>query len=219
MIMHSKGIKIILSSLFVLGTLFSIPVDDASAHSKTVEAGDRYGYVWDLQHRLQQLGYLKEDMDGIFGVDTEQAVIHFQQDFGLKVDGIAGHLTWNQLYQQTFSVNEIQMMAQMVHGEARGEPFKGKVAVAAVIINRVQSNDFPDTVKGVLFENRAFTAVADGQYYMSPERGAYRAVYNAIQGWDPTESAVFYFNPNTATSDWIWSQTQTTKIGKHIFAK
>ncbi|ENH97358.1 spore cortex-lytic enzyme prepeptide [Gracilibacillus halophilus YIM-C55.5] len=119
---------------------------------------------------------------------------------------------------QGFSQNDIQIMANAVHGEARGEPYEGKVAVAAVILNRVESSTFPNTVSGVIFEPRAFTAVSDGQIWLEPDDSAERAVLDAINGWDPSGEAIYYYNPNTATSDWIFSRKTIKKIGKHIFA-
>lgn len=116
-----------------------------------------------------------------------------------------------------FSQNDIQLMANAVYGEARGEPYIGQVAVAAVILNRVDSPTFPNTVSGVIFEPRAFTAVADGQIWLTPNETAKKAVMDAINGWDPTENATYYFNPNTATSGWIWGRPQIKQIGKHIF--
>ncbi|MBN6888399.1 peptidoglycan lytic transglycosylase [Cytobacillus horneckiae] len=118
-----------------------------------------------------------------------------------------------------FSDNDIQIMANAVYGEARGEPYIGQVAVAAVIINRVGSASFPDTVSGVIFEPRAFTAVADGQIWLTPNETARQAVLDAINGWDPSGSALYYFNPDTATSPWIWTRPQIKKIGQHIFCK
>ncbi|KRG09665.1 hypothetical protein ACA30_21710 [Virgibacillus soli] len=116
-----------------------------------------------------------------------------------------------------FSQNDIQLMANAVYGEARGEPYEGQVAVAAVILNRVNSASFPNTISGVIFEPRAFTAVADGQIWLEPNETAKRAVLDAINGWDPTGSALYYFNPDTATSAWIWTRPQIKQIGKHIF--
>ncbi len=116
-----------------------------------------------------------------------------------------------------FSQNDIQLMANAVHGEARGEPYEGQVAVAAVILNRVNSASFPNTVSGVIFEPGAFTAVADGQIWLTPNETSKRAVLDAINGWDPTNSALYYFNPDTATSAWIWTRPQIKRIGKHIF--
>lgn len=118
-----------------------------------------------------------------------------------------------------FSQNDIQIMANAVYGEARGEPYVGQVAVAAVILNRVNSASFPNTVSGVIFEPRAFTAVADGQIWLTPNEQAKEAVLDAINGWDPTGHALYYFNPDTATSGWIWGRPQIKQIGKHIFCK
>lgn len=120
---------------------------------------------------------------------------------------------------QGFSQNDIQLMANAVYGEARGEPYEGQVAVAAVILNRLKSPTFPNTVSGVIFEPRAFTAVADGQIWLTPDETAKRAVMDAINGWDPSGNALYYFNPDTATSPWIWTRPQIKKIGKHIFCK
>lgn len=116
-----------------------------------------------------------------------------------------------------FSQNDIRLMAQAVYGEARGEPYEGQVAVAAVILNRIQSPIFPDTASSVIYEPLAFTAVADGQIYLEPDETSQRAVLDAINGWDPTGEAIYYFNPDTATSNWIWSRPQIKRIGKHIF--
>lgn len=118
-----------------------------------------------------------------------------------------------------FSENDIQLMSNAVYGEARGEPYAGQVAVAAVILNRVESATFPNTVSGVIFEPRAFTAVADGQIWLTPNERAREAVLDAINGWDPSGNALYYFNPDTATSGWIWTRPQIKRIGKHIFSK
>ena len=116
-----------------------------------------------------------------------------------------------------YSDSDIKLMANAVHGEARGEPYEGQVAVAAVILNRVQSSSFPNTVSGVIFQPGAFTAVADGQIWLEPNETSKRAVMDAMNGWDPTGEAEYYFNPETATSSWIWGRPQIKKIGKHIF--
>ncbi|MFP7493772.1 spore cortex-lytic enzyme [Terribacillus saccharophilus] len=116
-----------------------------------------------------------------------------------------------------YSQNDIQLMANAVHGEARGEPYEGQVAVAAVILNRVENAAFPNTISGVIFEPRAFTAVADGQIWLTPDKTSEQAVIDAINGWDPSGGAIYYFNPNTATSPWIWGRPQIKTIGEHIF--
>jgi N-acetylmuramoyl-L-alanine amidase len=118
-----------------------------------------------------------------------------------------------------FSQNDIQLMANAVYGEARGEPYIGQVAVAAVILNRLNNPAFPNTVSGVIFQPGAFTAVADGQIWLTPNETARKAVLDAINGWDPTGGAIYYFNPATATSGWVWSRPQIKRIGKHIFCK
>lgn len=196
------------------------PVQNVEAASKPVlEHGDREGFVWSLQDRLQQLDLYNAKVDGIFGPITEKAVIRFQQRNGLIVDGIVGPQTWGALETTTFTKEEKHMLAKLVHGEARGETFEGKVAVASVVLNRLESDKFPNTISGIIFESGAFTAVADKQYYLKPNGDAHRAVDYAIRGWDPSEGALFYFNPKTATSDWIWSREQIKQIDKHIFAK
>jgi len=115
------------------------------------------------------------------------------------------------------SETDLRYMANAVYGEARGEPYEGQVAVAAVILNRLKSSNFPNTVYGVIFEPGAFTAVADGQIWLTPDESAMKAVRDALNGWDPTGGCIYYFNPATATSKWIWSRQQVKKIGKHIF--
>ncbi len=122
-------------------------------------------------------------------------------------------------YAFSASSRDITLMAKTVYGEARGEPYEGQVAVAAVILNRVRDSRFPNTISGVIFQPGAFTALQDGQYYLSPDSTAYSAVDSALKGWDPSEGALYYFNPATATSEWIWSRTIIKKIGKHYFAK
>jgi N-acetylmuramoyl-L-alanine amidase len=117
------------------------------------------------------------------------------------------------------SANDLKLMANAVYGEARGEPYVGQVAIAAVILNRTKSPSFPDTTAGVIFEPRAFTAVADGQIWLAPNETAKKAVRDALNGWDPTGGCTYYFNPATATSKWIWSRPQVKRIGKHIFCR
>lgn len=116
-----------------------------------------------------------------------------------------------------YTERDLQLMANAVYGEARGEPYEGQVAVAAVILNRLESPDFPNTISGIIFQPLAFTAVADGQIWLEPNERAKEAVIDAMNGWDPSENALYYFNPKTATSKWIWSRPQIKQIGEHIF--
>lgn len=119
----------------------------------------------------------------------------------------------------TVSQEELELMARVVYGESRGEPFEGQIAVAAVILNRVFSDEFPETIKKVIYQDLAFTAVADGQYKLTPNLQAYQAVRQALNGYDPTYGATYYWNPSTATSSWVWSREVTLKIGRHVFAR
>ena len=203
--------------------------------------------VYELQGRLKYLGFYDGKIDGVFGPKTHNAVTWFQWEFGLKPDGVVGPKTKLKLWEATknwrptaadapnrtggsksnlrpsnnmgLTQNDIQLMANAVYGEARGEPYEGQVAVAAVILNRVRAPEFPDTVAGVIFQPGAFTAVSDGQIYLKPDETALRAVKDAIAGWDPTDGCRYFFNPATATSKWIWSRPQYKRIGKHIFCR
>lgn len=226
-LLKERGI-IMKKMLITLVTIFSVasaifvatPATKAqAATTPLLQQGDQYGHVWGAQNRLKQLGLYKGEIDGLFGPLTKDAVMQFQRQQGLTIDGIMGANTWQALRNQTFTQNEIQMLAQVIHGEARGESFEGKVAVAAVVLNRLHDQEFPNTIKGIIFETRAFTAVQDKQYYLTPNNSAYKAAYAATKGWDPTQGSTYYFNPKTATSDWIWSRQQVKQIGKHIFAK
>ena len=181
-----------------------------------------------VQSRLVQWGYLVGQVDGIYGPETYRAVRRFQQKNGLKVDGVVGPETAAAL---GISLSEAQpasatglnrqsdeyLLARCVHGEARGEPYIGKVAVAAVVLNRVKHPDFPNTIAGVIYQPLAFTAVADGQINLTPNKDSIRAARDALNGWDPTYGALYYWNPVTATSKWIWTRKVTLKIGKHWF--
>lgn len=202
--------------------------------------------VRELQGRLSFLGYYKGKIDGVFGYGTLASVKRFQSKFGMKVDGVVGGKTKLKLYNATqtwkptantvkplakkstpvktynhhgFSAQDMKMMANAVYGEARGEPYVGQVAVAAVILNRVKNPRFPNTPTGVIFQPGAFTAVSDGQIWLTPNKAAMRAVQDAINGWDPSHGCIYYFNPVTATSKWIWSRPQYIRIGKHIFCR
>lgn len=119
------------------------------------------------------------------------------------------------------STSDLQLMARAINGEARGEPYEGQVAVGAVILNRVKSSQFPNTIAGVIYQSGAFTAVADGQINVSIAEGStvLKAAQDAMNGWDPTGGAIYYFNPNTATNKWIWSRPLIKTIGKHRFCK
>jgi len=203
--------------------------------NQTLRYGSSGGDVYELQGRLGYLGYYHGLIDGDFGWQTERAVMDFQYKFGMKVDGVVGRDTKEMLVKATpgwrsssgttstavktrsFSAADMKLFARAVYSEARGEPYEGQVAIAAVILNRIAHSSFPNTVAGVIYEPRAFTAVDDGQFWLEPDEQAYKAARDAINGWDPTGGAIYYFNPDTATSDWIWSRPQIKRIGKHVF--
>jgi N-acetylmuramoyl-L-alanine amidase len=228
-------IFIILSVLFVANSEQSKDVQAFS--NQVIRQGSVGEDVIELQSRLTYNGYYKSKIDGVFGWNTYWAVRNFQYQFGLPVDGIVGAQTKAMLVRATkyvksgtsgstgttvpsgYSQNDIQLMARAVYGEARGESYTGQVAIAAVILNRVQSASFPNSIAGVIYEPGAFTAVADGQINLTPNETAKKAVIDAINGWDPTGNAIYYFNPATATNKWIWSRPQIKQIGKHIFCK
>ena len=175
-----------------------------------------------VQDKLLRWGYYEGGVDGIYGSRTYRAVRRFQERNGLSVDGIVGPGTAQALGISTAQSNvnrsnDEYLLAACIHGEARGEPYVGQVAVGAVVLNRVRDPQFPNTVAGVIYQPLAFTAVADGQINLTPNKDSFNAARDALNGWDPTYGTLYYWNPITATSKWIWSRQVTLKIGKHWF--
>ena len=191
--------------------------------------GSRGTEVSQIQTKLKRWGYYSGSVDGIFGSQTLAAVKYFQRTNGLTVDGIAGTQTLNAMGitsssssgSSTSSSNNsnLNLLSRLVYSEARGESYTGQVAVAAVVLNRVKSSSFPNTISGVIYQRGAFDAVSDGQINMTPDSTATKAAQDALNGWDPSYGAIYYFNPNTATSAWIWSRPMTVTIGNHRFCK
>lgn len=175
-----------------------------------------------VQQKLKDLGYYSGNIDGILGAKSVQAIKNFQRDYGLTVDGIVGKNTLKALglldTSSSYTNGDLYLLAKCVHAEARGEPYVGQVAVAAVILNRVKSAEFPNTISGVIYQPWAFTAVNDGQINLEPNDSAYSAAKDAMNGWDPSYGCLYYYNPETATSKWIWSRQTVVTIGKHVFA-
>ncbi|WP_405173992.1 spore cortex-lytic enzyme [Paenibacillus sp. FSL H8-0260] len=208
----------IFTLLLLLGLVSMATIIGSANAAPLLTIGSSSGDVWDLQYRLKTLDFYTEPLDGVYGSQTKAAVAKFQKAYGISADGISGTKTWNILKKHTLNINEMDILAKVIYSESRGEPYVGQVAVGAVVMNRIQSSQFPDNIKEVVFQKGAFTAVSDGQYWLTPNQTAYLAALDAVRGWDPTNHSIYYFNPDTATSAWIWSRPQNLKIGKHIFA-
>ncbi len=199
------------------------------ARAANIVKGDTTANIKAVQTRLATLGYYTYKVDGIWGSRTKKAVKKFQRDYGLTADGIVGARTEkalkitltgkSSLSKNTVSSANLDLLAKCVYAEARGEPYTGQVAIAAVVLNRVKSSSFPNTVSGVIYQKNAFTCVSDGQINLTPNASAYSAAKDALNGWDPTNGCLYYYNPATATSKWIWSLKVELKIGKHSFAR
>ena len=199
------------------------------ARAANIVKGDTTANIKAVQTRLATLGYYTYKVDGIWGSRTKKAVKKFQRDYGLTADGIVGARTEKALKitltgkssrsKNTVSSANLDLLAKCVYAEARGEPYTGQVAIAAVVLNRVKSSSFPNTVSGVIYQKNAFTCVSDGQINLTPNASAYSAAKDALNGWDPTNGCLYYYNPATATSKWRWSLKVELKIGKHSFAR
>ena len=182
--------------------------------------------IKEVQTVLKKWGYYTGVIDGINGPKTIAAVKRFQKKYGLTQDGIVGPKTAakmglsvsNYTSSSSYNNNDLYLLAKLVHSEARGESYTGQVAVAAVVLNRVKDSRFPNTIAGVIYQPWAFTAVNDGQFNLEPNQTAYQAAKDAINGWDPTYGAVYYYNPKTATSSWIRSTKTVAVIGQHVFS-
>lgn len=182
--------------------------------------GSRGNEVSAIQRELTARGYYFAGIDGIYGKATENAVIEFQKDNGLRVDGIAGSETLSALGVDgggSYNSADYQLLARIISAEARGEPYIGQVAVGAVVLNRIEHPSFPDTLAGVVYQKGAFSCLYDGQFDEPIAESAYAAARDALNGMDPSDGAIYYFNPNTATNSWIWSRPHIVTIGSHRF--
>ena len=222
--------KKIIFIILLLGLVVTFDVVLMSWNSE-VEALSKYGSrgteVRTIQEKLKRWGYYSGSVDGIYGSQTVSAVKSFQKKNRLTVDGIAGTQTLKAMgitsssssSSSSNNSSNVNLLARVVYGEARGEQYTGQVAVAAVVLNRVKSSKFPNSISGVVYQSGAFDAVADGQINMTPDTTAKKAAQDALNGWDPSYGAIYYFNPSTATNKWIWSRPMTVTIGKHRFCK
>ena len=241
-----KGILLSVAvTLLSLGVGLCIPTDaqekadgiemEEICEVAVLRQGSNGGEVKEVQRRLKQWGYYTGAVDGVFGAGTKKAVIAFQKKNGLTADGIVGASTYkalgmnnsyNMLVNQAQSGStssgytdaDLYLLARTIYAEGRGEPYTGQVAIGAVVMNRVRSSQFPNTISGVVYQRHAFTAVSDGQINLTPDDKAMKAARDAMNGWDPTGGALYYYNPAVATSSWIFDRQTITVIGKHVFA-
>ena len=226
----------VLLTLFICGAMLGEHWRSQDAVIETILYwGSTGSKVMEVQRKLKQWGYYDGPIDGVYGAKTFEAVKLFQRKNGLKVDGVVGPQTAAAMgitlsdtaatsYQPsraggTHISGDLYLLARLVHGEARGEPYIGKVAVAAVVLNRVKHPSFPNTIAGVIYQPGAFTAVSDGQINLAPDEESLRAARDALNGWDPSYGALYYYNPAKTTSGWIWSRPVHIVIGNHRFAK
>lgn len=214
---------IILLNILVITFFVTRISSQANALSKL---GSRGTEVRQIQDKLKSLGYYSYGVDGIYGAQTKAAVTRFQKSRGLSADGIAGSKTLLYLglskssgSKNTSGSSNLNLLARIVSAESRGEPYSGQVAVAAVILNRTEHPSFPDTIAGVVYQPGAFTAITDGQINEPVHESAKKAAQAAINGWDPSGGAIYYYNPVTAKSQWIRSRPVIVTIGEHVFCK
>ncbi len=221
---RSAAIVLILLTVFFYGCE-ALPV----AAYKFGSSGNE---VKEIQKRLKDWGYYFGAVDGYYGKETENAVIRFQKKHKITIDGIVGAQTAEKLGVRAPKnsgdsgggaspghSSDVYLLARVVYGEARGETYTGKVAVAAVVLNRVESSKFPNSMAKVVYQPGAFSIVDDGQINLSPDQEALKAARDAINGWDPSGGALFYYNPAKTTNKWIKSRPVIVTIGEHVFCK
>lgn len=226
--MRKKIFSIVMALLLALSCA---PIARAAA---VLEVGSRGNDVVKVQKRLIQYDYLDGEADGRYGEATRNAVRLFQKRNGLTVDGKVGPATAAALgvtlsgtntsaakaasaSSASYVSSDHRLLAKCVYAEARGEPYKGQVAVAAVVLNRVSSASFPNTVSGVIYQSGAFSCVNNGSINNTPDADCIRAALDALNGWDPTGGCLYYYNPKTASDQWIFTRTVQTVIGNHSF--
>lgn len=219
--MSIKQKKLILAVALIFAVNIFIIALAQSADAAVCKRGSSGATVTQIQTRLKSWGYYDGTVDGIYGSATERAVRYFQRVNGLAVDGQTGDKTLAALgiYETSdaASSGDVYLLARLISAEARGEPYIGQVAVGAVVLNRVDHPSFPNSMSGVIYQRGAFSCLDDGQFDQPIADSAYRAAREALAGADPTGGAIYYFNPATATSKWIWSRPQMLTIGSHIF--
>jgi len=223
-----KMLTIVVIALFILVSYVSVlkAEDFNELGSRVLQYGDEGSDVAILQQRLSHLEFYKGKIDGIYGKNTAQAVKRLQKTYGLTVDGVAGESTFkylpdNNIYtKMDISRDQIILLARVIHGEARGESFEGKVAVGSVILNRVKDKNFPTTIREVILQRGQFSSLIDGQANLFPDQKSINAARAALVGYDPTYGSLYFYNPDVATNvSWISQRPITLKIGDHVFAR
>ena len=217
-----KRLCMALAVVFLVNILVICLIQNVEAAA--YKRGSTGSVVTQIQTKLKAWGYYSDAVDGVYGSETEAAVKYFQQKNGLSVDGVAGQATLAAMGITDSSStaagsnsSDVALLARLISAEARGEPYAGQVAVGAVVLNRMEHPSFPNTLSGVIYQSGAFTCVSDGQFNEPVDSGCYQAARDAFNGSDPSGGAIYYFNPATATSKWIWSRPLIVTIGKHRF--
>ena len=240
-VIRVSALALALVAVFAAAVLFTVQtlsrgdaapaVSELTEEAAVLKEGSRGDDVKTVQTKLKRWGYYSGNVDGIYGLATKKAVVAFQKKNGLTQDGIVGKATFEALGMMTqasqagggssssgYTNSDTYLLARCIYAEARGEIYTGQVAVGAVVLNRVKSSQFPNTIAGVIYQKNAFTAVNDGQINLTPNQTAINAAKDAMNGWDPTYGCLYYYNPVTATSSWIFSRETVVTIGKHVFA-
>lgn len=228
MYIGNKSKKTALTTALILALVFAFAACRQYAAADLYKKGASGAGVTEIQTRLKAWGYYDGAVDGVYGSGTEKAVKSFQQSNGLTADGQCGAQTLAALGLPTnmgggsssgggSGSGDVDLLARLISAEARGEPYEGQVAVGAVVLNRVNHASFPNSLSGVIYQSGAFSCLDDGQFDEPVAESAYRAAQDALNGWDPSGGAIYYFNPDTATSAWIWSRPTIVTIGKHMF--
>ena len=219
--MDRKRLTLSLAILFLINVVVIMFVQSLlDANAAVYKQGSTGSTVSQIQTKLKNWGYYGGTVDGIYGSRTVSAVKSFQKKNGLAADGICGSKTLAALgisSGTSAKSGSVDLLARLISAEARGEPYIGQVAVGAVVLNRMEHPSFPNTMSGVIYQTGAFTCITDGQWDQPVADSAYSAARDALNGWDPSGGAIYYFNPATATSKWIWSRPLIVTIGKHRF--
>lgn len=223
----SLCIILTLAIIICMASVVKINTDKQEAQEVLSKLGSRGDEVRRIQTKLKSLGFFNGTVDGIYGVKTQRAVRQFQKSVGITADGIAGQKTLLYMGLSSssssntggYSSSDVYLLAKVIAAEARGESYTGQVAVGAVVLNRVDSSSFPDTVAGVVYQKGAFSAVTDSNWSVSPDSTSKKAAQDAINGWDPSGGALYYYNPAKTSNQWIRTRPVITTIGRHLFCK